>query len=271
MSLVASSRRASTGVSEKQVRREIANFNERRRMKSINDGFESLKELLPVDGEKTSKAAILQHANEYITYLLKREKALQKENDMLRAGMPVAVNMDSSSASIARTQPYAAMGIAGYHEAPSPAGHRVLSMSAVPVPSSTFATVRTQIESPSIPVQLVVTPSPTRRRHSSPTPTNKKLGANAGKKSSKASSNRSLEVMLAAIDTLERTDTKTLTTTRSKSPTDEYDGNPVTPEATAQPRILHWPTSVSPKCGGSIYDKPIKGMKATRRLELGTC
>lgn len=268
MSTAVSSKRASTGVSEKQARREIANYNERRRMKSINDGFESLKELLPVDGEKTSKAAILQHANEYISYLLKREKALRKENDMLRAGMTVAVNMDSSSA---RAQPYLAMGISGYHETPSPARHRVISMPGATVPSSTYATIRTQIESPIISVQPAVTPSPTRRRRSSPTPTNKKLTSNAGKKSSTASSNRSLEVMLAAIDTLERTETKPVTTLRAKTPTDEFDSNPVTPEATAQPRVLHWPTSVSPKCSASIYDRPIKGMKATRRLELGTC
>ncbi|KAA0202689.1 hypothetical protein HAZT_HAZT001177 [Hyalella azteca] len=41
---------------EKRIRREIANSNERRRMKSINAGFASLKELLPnTDGEKLSK------------------------------------------------------------------------------------------------------------------------------------------------------------------------------------------------------------------------
>uniref|UniRef100_A0A1I8I929 Reverse transcriptase domain-containing protein n=1 Tax=Macrostomum lignano TaxID=282301 RepID=A0A1I8I929_9PLAT len=42
--------------SEKRSRREIANCNERRRMQSINSGFESLKTLLPTeDGEKLSK------------------------------------------------------------------------------------------------------------------------------------------------------------------------------------------------------------------------
>ena len=41
---------------EKRLRREIANSNERRRMQSINSGFQSLKTLLPhQDGEKLSK------------------------------------------------------------------------------------------------------------------------------------------------------------------------------------------------------------------------
>lgn len=41
---------------EKRMRREIANSNERRRMQSINAGFQSLKNLLPHhEGEKLSK------------------------------------------------------------------------------------------------------------------------------------------------------------------------------------------------------------------------
>lgn len=41
---------------ERRIRREIANSNERRRMQSINAGFQSLKSLLPhTDGEKLSK------------------------------------------------------------------------------------------------------------------------------------------------------------------------------------------------------------------------
>lgn len=43
---------------EKRLRREIANSNERRRMQSINSGFLSLKSLLPrKDGEKMSKVS----------------------------------------------------------------------------------------------------------------------------------------------------------------------------------------------------------------------
>ncbi|XP_032667126.1 helix-loop-helix protein 11 isoform X2 [Odontomachus brunneus] len=75
---------------EKRMRREIANSNERRRMQSINAGFQSLRSLLPHhEGEKLSKvrarivplsctsrpctAAILQQTAEYI-YQLEQEK-----------------------------------------------------------------------------------------------------------------------------------------------------------------------------------------------------
>ena len=82
-----------TWVDEKRVRREIANSNERRRMQSINSGFQSLRTLLPQsEGEKLSKvskyfywlfspsncmclqAAILQQTTEYI-YQLEQEKS----------------------------------------------------------------------------------------------------------------------------------------------------------------------------------------------------
>lgn len=43
-------------VDEKRIRREIANSNERRRMQSINSGFQALRTLLPQgEGEKLSK------------------------------------------------------------------------------------------------------------------------------------------------------------------------------------------------------------------------
>ena len=43
---------------EKRMRREIANSNERRRMQSINAGFQSLRTLLPHhEGEKLSKVS----------------------------------------------------------------------------------------------------------------------------------------------------------------------------------------------------------------------
>lgn len=44
---------------EKRIRREIANSNERRRMQSINAGFQALRTLLPRhEGEKLSKVCI---------------------------------------------------------------------------------------------------------------------------------------------------------------------------------------------------------------------
>ena len=43
---------------ERRIRREIANSNERRRMQSINAGFQSLRTLLPHhEGEKLSKVS----------------------------------------------------------------------------------------------------------------------------------------------------------------------------------------------------------------------
>ena len=44
--------------SEKRMRREIANSNERRRMQSINAGFQNLRSLLPRhEGDKLSKVS----------------------------------------------------------------------------------------------------------------------------------------------------------------------------------------------------------------------
>ncbi|XP_028133694.1 transcription factor AP-4 isoform X2 [Diabrotica virgifera virgifera] len=70
---------------EKRIRREIANSNERRRMQSINNGFQSLRNLLPHhEGEKLSKAAILQQTAEYI-YSLEQEKTrLLSQNCQLK-------------------------------------------------------------------------------------------------------------------------------------------------------------------------------------------
>lgn len=70
---------------EKKIRREIANSNERRRMQSINSGFASLRTLLPHhEGEKLSKAAILQQTAEYI-YSLEQEKTrLLSQNCQLK-------------------------------------------------------------------------------------------------------------------------------------------------------------------------------------------
>ncbi|KAK5976153.1 Transcription factor AP-4 (Activating enhancer binding protein 4) [Trichostrongylus colubriformis] len=55
---------------DRRLRRQIANCNERRRMQSINAGFQSLRALLPrKEGEKLSKAAILQHTADLIQQL----------------------------------------------------------------------------------------------------------------------------------------------------------------------------------------------------------
>ncbi|KAL0266400.1 UNVERIFIED_CONTAM: hypothetical protein PYX00_008949 [Menopon gallinae] len=55
---------------EKRIRREIANSNERRRMQSINAGFQSLRTLLPShEGEKLSKVRL----NNLFTYSKSRK------------------------------------------------------------------------------------------------------------------------------------------------------------------------------------------------------
>ncbi|VDL85296.1 unnamed protein product [Schistocephalus solidus] len=78
---------------EKRVRREIANCNERRRMQSINAGFENLRVLLPPvqEGEKLSKATILQLTAKFINSLLMRVTALEHQIAVYRqAGLPSA-------------------------------------------------------------------------------------------------------------------------------------------------------------------------------------
>lgn len=58
---------------EKRIRREIANSNERRRMQSINAGFQSLRTLLPHrEGEKLSKVSLLLYINNCRNHLYKR-------------------------------------------------------------------------------------------------------------------------------------------------------------------------------------------------------
>ncbi|KAF3700174.1 Transcription factor AP-4 Activating enhancer-binding protein 4 [Channa argus] len=70
---------------ERRIRREIANSNERRRMQSINAGFQSLKTLIPhSDGEKLSKAAILQQTAEYIFSLEQEKTRLLQQNSQLK-------------------------------------------------------------------------------------------------------------------------------------------------------------------------------------------
>ncbi|KAH8351609.1 uncharacterized protein crp [Drosophila kikkawai] len=71
--------------SEKRMRREIANSNERRRMQSINAGFQSLRSLLPRhEGEKLSKAAILQQTFQYIVDLENQKTQLLTQNSELK-------------------------------------------------------------------------------------------------------------------------------------------------------------------------------------------
>ncbi|KAK0416506.1 hypothetical protein QR680_012530 [Steinernema hermaphroditum] len=62
---------------DRRLRRQIANCNERRRMQSINAGFQALRSLLPKkDGEKMSKAAILQHTADLIHSLMSGQRSM---------------------------------------------------------------------------------------------------------------------------------------------------------------------------------------------------
>jgi hypothetical protein len=81
---------------EKRIRREIANSNERRRMQSINAGFQSLRTLLPHhDGEKLSKAAILQHTADYIYQLEQEKTRLLAQNCQLKRLVNSQIGQDS--------------------------------------------------------------------------------------------------------------------------------------------------------------------------------
>lgn len=78
---------------EKRIRREIANSNERRRMQSINTGFNSLRTMLPKhDGEKLSKAAILQHTAEYIDNLEQEKTRLLAQQYQLKRLVTSIIN-----------------------------------------------------------------------------------------------------------------------------------------------------------------------------------
>lgn len=231
------SERRTSGNGEKKARREIANYNERRRMKSINDGFESLKDILPVDSEKTSKAAILQHANDYITELRQEILALQA-------------------------------GRTGVKTPPS-------AVKALPVTPATIAPVAAFTPPPTV-VAVVTTKSPKRRRMSAPTSSVKKTGPAAAGTAGKAATiadrrssdptNRSLDVMLEAIDALERTAPRS--TTKSMA---GYARSPVTPEALSQPRVL-WPVTSSPQKPTTQGVNPMSisfNNNISRRLEVG--
>uniref|UniRef100_A0A7E4WEB6 BHLH domain-containing protein n=1 Tax=Panagrellus redivivus TaxID=6233 RepID=A0A7E4WEB6_PANRE len=98
--------RSTTPLDDRRLRRQIANCNERRRMQSINAGFQALRSLLPrKDGEKMSKAAILQHTADYIQSLQDEKTRLVNENRAIAqtkkrkiiAEAPMKMEIDSST------------------------------------------------------------------------------------------------------------------------------------------------------------------------------
>ncbi|KAH7731725.1 Protein HLH-11 c [Aphelenchoides avenae] len=71
---------------DRRLRRQIANCNERRRMQSINAGFQALRHLLPrKDGEKLSKAAILQQTADFVHNLLAEKERQMRDSGCLAA------------------------------------------------------------------------------------------------------------------------------------------------------------------------------------------
>lgn len=83
---------------DKKKRRAIANSNERRRMQSINAGFQTLKSLIPhSSGEKLSKACILQRSAEHM-------KLLSKEKEKLSANFQLALKIIESNGLLSQYQ-----------------------------------------------------------------------------------------------------------------------------------------------------------------------
>ncbi|EDW54563.1 GM17917 [Drosophila sechellia] len=89
--------------SEKRMRREIANSNERRRMQSINAGFQSLRSLLPRhEGEKLSKAAILQQTFQYIVELENQKTQPLTQNSELKRQVASTSGGNSTAVAIVK-------------------------------------------------------------------------------------------------------------------------------------------------------------------------
>ncbi|KAE9415159.1 hypothetical protein Angca_003629, partial [Angiostrongylus cantonensis] len=89
---------------DRRLRRQIANCNERRRMQSINAGFQSLRALLPrKEGEKLSKAAILQHTADLIQQL-QNERSRYIDNEEVGGKKPKIEEFDQQHSVIGRLQ-----------------------------------------------------------------------------------------------------------------------------------------------------------------------
>lgn len=82
------------------AKRAIANENERRRMKNINNGFERLRRLLP-GNEKLSKAAILHQAADLIERV--GSNGAQTATNIVSATTGAVVNIDKNNTAITTT------------------------------------------------------------------------------------------------------------------------------------------------------------------------
>ncbi|CAD5213597.1 unnamed protein product [Bursaphelenchus okinawaensis] len=93
-------------VEDRKLRRQIANCNERRRMQSINAGFQSLRQFLPQKGgDKMSKAAILQQTADLILSLKAEKEQLSAQIQSGLGGMGQNVSHGQNLAgSLAKSQ-----------------------------------------------------------------------------------------------------------------------------------------------------------------------
>ena len=80
---------------DKKLRRQIANSNERRRMQSINQGFHSLRLLMPhLQGEKLSKVCVQLQVFQVVS--LKTAEVTQTVQKLSNYQLPVAMSHISS-------------------------------------------------------------------------------------------------------------------------------------------------------------------------------
>ncbi|TRY73739.1 hypothetical protein TCAL_00929 [Tigriopus californicus] len=140
---------------ERKIRREIANSNERRRMQSINAGFQSLRTLLPHhEGEKLSKAAILQQTAEYI-YTLEQEKTrLLAQNCQLKRLLSLNQHHSEAEGSAPTTQPKRQKKMTATKTIPASATTSVTTST-----TSTVAVSTTSTKLSEEPDQTLLTPS----------------------------------------------------------------------------------------------------------------
>ncbi|CAF0714383.1 unnamed protein product [Brachionus calyciflorus] len=99
---------------DKRKRRAIANSNERRRMQSINAGFQTLKNLIPhSNGEKLSKACILQRSGDYMQFL-------SREKEKLTNKLQIAIKLLESNGLLAQLQKEITLDETSYNYNKSP-------------------------------------------------------------------------------------------------------------------------------------------------------
>eukprot|EP00050_Salpingoeca_kvevrii_P001001 m.160413 g.160413 ORF g.160413 m.160413 type:complete len:346 (+) comp10274_c0_seq1:386-1423(+) len=135
---------------ERRLRREMANYNERRRMQNINQGFEAIRALLPNQDPRWSKASVLCSAARFIADLLHENAELREAQGLppRTQGVPPLAMLDDSAPMNAADSVSSAPATATEEATPAPstaaisAGadnsrRRVVPAAAARAPSST--------------------------------------------------------------------------------------------------------------------------------------